>query len=43
MAPPSTAREMTKEPTNKPLKAALIFGIVAATIELAVILWVAYC
>jgi hypothetical protein len=34
--------DMKKE-KNRALKGALIFGVVAATIELGLLLWFAYC
>jgi len=32
-----------KTPEGRPLKVALIFGVVAATLELGLLLWFAYC
>jgi hypothetical protein len=39
----SPERRPVGEPGARGLRAALIFGVVAATIEMAVLLWVANC
>jgi hypothetical protein len=32
-----------RRPINKPLAAALAFGVIAATVEMGALLWLMYC